>query len=182
MKRLTLLFILTALTSVSVLAQLKKTNSATVSFDASTSLDNLPKAENKTVYAEIDVKTGDLAFEATVKNFAFTNPGMQNHFNNKGWLNSDEFPLFTFSGKIADLSKINFAKNGSYSVTVSGDLVIKNISKPVTTDATIIIKDGALSATSSFSIKLSEYNITNVSIDAGKVAKEPRITVSAELK
>ena len=39
-------------------AQKKTTSSATVSFDATTPKDALPKAENKTVIGSIDTQTG----------------------------------------------------------------------------------------------------------------------------
>jgi polyisoprenoid-binding protein YceI len=134
------------------------------------------------VYAEVTTKTGEVAIEATVKNFVFSNPGMQNHFNGKNWMNSDGYPLFTFTGNITDLTKVNFAKNGTYTVPVTGDLVVKTVTKKITTPVTFIVKDGVVNATTAFKIKLSDFGITNVSIDAGKVSNEPRITVSAELK
>lgn len=181
MKKTILFLSFVALTG-SLFAQKKTTTSAIVNFDASTAIDALPKAENKTVTAAVDTKTGTVAFEATVKNFAFSNPMIQDHFNGDKWMNSDAFPKFTFKGKIADLSKVNFAKNGSYTVQVTGDLTVKDVTKPVTTEATIVVTSGTLSTTTAFSIKLADYGITGVPIDAGKVAKEPKITVSAELK
>jgi len=169
-------------TTGTVFAQLKTTSSAIVAFDASTSVDNLPKAENKTVYAELDTKTGAVAFEAAVKNFAFSNPSMQQHFNGSKWMNSDTYTSFTFTGKISDLSKVNFTKNGTYTVRVTGDLTIRNVTKPLTTTATITVKGTVIGAASSFSFKLSDYGITNVSIDAGKISNEPKVTVTADLK
>jgi hypothetical protein len=41
------------------------------------------------------------------------------------------------------------------------------------------VKDGTVSATSSFTIKLADYGIAGQPIDAGKVAPEPKINVSA---
>lgn len=178
----TILFLSLVAVASGVFAQKKTTTSATVAFDASTAIDALPKAENKTVIAAVDTKTGTVAFEAAVKNFAFTNPMIQDHFNGDKWLNSDAFPTFTFKGKITDLAKADFAKNGSYKVNVAGDLTIRGVTKPVTAPATIVVKDGTLSTTSDFKIALADYGITGVPIDAGKVAKEPKITVSAELK
>ena len=181
MKKTILFLSFVALTG-SLFAQKKTTTSAIVAFDASTSIDALPKAENKTTIAAVDTKTGSVAFESTVKNFAFSNPMIQEHFNGEKWLNSDAFPKFTFKGKITDLSKVDFAKDGSYKVDVAGDLTIRDVTKPVTTAATVVVKGGALSTTADFTIKLSDYGITGVPIDAGKIAKEPKITVSAELK
>jgi polyisoprenoid-binding protein YceI len=181
MKKTILFLSFVALTG-SLFAQKKTTTSATVAFDASTAIDALPKAENKTTIAAIDTKTGTVAFEATVKNFAFSNPMIQDHFNGEKWFNSDVFPKFTFKGKIADLSKVDFTKDGSYAVDVTGDLTVKDVTKPVTAPGTIVVKGGAITATSAFSIKLADFGITGVPIDAGKIAKEPKITVSADLK
>jgi polyisoprenoid-binding protein YceI len=166
--------------SGALFAQTKKTTSATVSFDATTALDALPKAENKTVIAEIDTKTGQIGFEAAVKNFAFTNPTIQAHFNEERWLSSDKYPAFTFMGKINDVTKYNFSKNGIYNVTVTGQMTIKDKTNVVTTPATIEVKNGALVATANFTIVLADYGVQVG--NSGKIAAEPKITVSAELK
>lgn len=179
MKKTVLLLSLVAFTSV-LFAQTKKTTSATVAFDATTPIDALPKAENKTVIAEIDTKSGQIGFEAAVKNFTFTNPTIQAHFNEERWLNSDKFPAFTFMGKITDVTKYNFSKNGVYNVTVTGQLTIKDKTNNVTTPATIEVKNGTLIANASFSIVLADYGIQVGT--AGKIAGEPKITVAAELK
>jgi polyisoprenoid-binding protein YceI len=168
--------------SAVLFAQKKTTTSAVIAFDASTAIDNLPKAENKTAIAALDTKTGSVQIEAAVKNFAFANPGMQGHFNNASWMNSDVFPKFSFEGKIDDLSKISFSKEGSYAISVSGDLTIKDVSKPLTVPGTIVIKGGNISASAEFSIKLADYNMTGGSFASGKVSKEPKIIVIAELK
>ncbi len=181
MKKTILFLAFAAIAGVAV-AQKKTTTSATVNFDATTEKDALPKAENKAVIAAIDTKSGAVAFEATVKNFAFSNAMIQDHFNGDKWMNSDAFPKFTFKGKITDLSKVNFSKDGTYNVTVSGDLTIKDVSKNLSTPATIVVKDGMLNAKSSFSINLADYNISGAPIDGGKVAKQPKITVAADLK
>ncbi|MBI5373409.1 MAG: YceI family protein [Sphingobacteriales bacterium] len=177
-------FLILSLVTMSALAfaQTKKTTSATVSFDASTPKDALPKADNKTVVGEVNTKTGEIGFEAAVKNFAFTNEMIQNHFNGEKWMNSAKFPVFTFTGKITDLSKIKFDKAGNYTVPVSGELTVRDVTKPLSTTATFEVKAGSLIASTSFSIKLADYGITGAPIEAGKIAPEPKITVSAELK
>ncbi len=169
-----------ALMAITGFAQAKTTTSATVAFDAATPLDALPKAENKTVVAMLNTKSGEVGFEAAVNNFAFTNPTIQQHFNEERWMNSGKFPLFTFQGKITDLSKVNFKKDGSYTVPVEGTLTIKDKGNPLSTTATIVVANGALSTSSNFSFKLSEYGI-NVG-SQGKIANEPKITVSADFK
>ena len=108
-------------------AQKKTSTSATIAFDASTAIDDLPKAENKTAIAAIDPEKNTVQFEAAIKNFAFSNPSIQDHFNQKGWMNSDEFPKATFNGVITNPTAVNFKKDGTYNVTVEGDLTLKGI-------------------------------------------------------
>jgi len=178
MKRTTLLLAL-ALTAGTLFAQKKTTTSATISFDATTSTDQFPKAENKTAVAALDTKKGTVAFEAVIKNFSFSNPKIQEHFNAEGWMNSDKFASATFKGKITNLAAINFAKDGTYTADVAGDLTIHGETKPVTTKATVVVSGASITTTSTFKINLDDYKVTGAAIGAGKVAKEPTITVSA---
>lgn len=175
----TILFLSLVAVTAGAMAQKSTTTSAVVSFDATTPKDALPKAENKTVIGSMDKTTGVVVFEAAVNNFAFSNPKIQEHFNGANWMNSGSFPKFTFSGKIDKVNKVKFTKNGVYKVTVTGNLTIKGISKPVSSTGTITVKDGTVSTLSSFTIKLTDYNITGQPIEAGKISTEPKITVSA---
>lgn len=181
MKKIILFLFFAALTG-SVFAQKKTTTSAIVKFDASTAIDNLPKAENKTVIAVLNTTTGAIAFEAAVKNFAFSNPMIQDHFNGGNWMDSDKHPSFTYKGNITDLSAVNFTKDGTYQVKTEGVLTVKGLEQKLAAPATIVIKENTISAFTDFSIKLADFGITGAPIEAGKVAKEPKITINAELK
>ena len=179
MKKFILILALVAVTG-SVFAQKKTPTSATVAFDASTSIDALPKAENKTVIAALDPQTGSIAFEANVKNFAFSNPTIQEHFNGANWMNSDQFATFVFKGNLGN--GVDFSKDGVYSTIADGTLTVKGVAQNVKAPVTITVKGGAINATSNFSIKLADYGISGAPIDGGKVAKEPKVSVSADFK
>ena len=166
--------------SGAVFAQKKTTTSATVAFDATTPKDALPKAENKTVIGAVDFSTGDVAFEANVKNFNFANPKMQEHFNGATWMNSDQFPKFTYTGKIDNVKKINIKKDGIYKAKVDGTMTIKGISKPVEAKGTATVTGGKITVTAEVKLKLEDFGISGQPIESGKVAREPVITVSAE--
>jgi len=47
-------------------------------------------------------------------------------------------------------------------------------------EGTFTSTGGKIKATTSFTVKLADFNITGQPIDAGKVSKEPKISVSAE--
>jgi polyisoprenoid-binding protein YceI len=181
MKRTTLILAL-ALTGTTLFAQKKTSTSATILFDATTSKDALPKAENKTVVAAIDPKSGMVAFEAVIKSFTFTNPTIQEHFNGESWLNSDQFPTAFFKGKLTNLSSINFKKDGTYTAEVEGELTLHGKTQPVKSTGLLVVNGKTITATSEFVIKLADYGIAGGAITAGKVSSEPKITVTAELK
>jgi len=180
MKR-TILFIAIATISTITFAQKKTSTSATIAFDASTAIDDLPKAENKTAIAAIDPVKNTVQFEASIKNFAFSNPKIQEHFNQKGWLNSDEFPKTTFNGLITNPAAVNFKKDGTYTVNIEGDLTIKGKTQKVKTPATIVVAGKTLKTNAAFNIKLVDFGVEGQPITAGKVSGEPKISVSAEL-
>ena len=164
----------------SLLAQKKTTTSAIVSFDASTVKDALPKAENKTVIGSLDTQTGDVAFEAAVKNFSFSSPKMQEHFNGDNWFKSDTYPVFSFTGKIEKISKVKFTKDGTYKVSADGVMKIRDVSNKAKIEGTITVAGGKIKIASNFVVKLADYNITGMPIESGKVDKQPKVSVTAE--
>lgn len=180
MKKTMLLAVL-AISLGQVSAQKKTTTSAVINFDATTAKDALPKAVNNTVIAAIDTKKGTVAFEAGIKGFSFTNPMIQEHFNGAGWMNSDKFPTATFEGNITNLSEVDFTKEGTYKANVEGDLTMHGITQKIKTTANIVVGK-TITASAEFSVKLADYEINGGAIAAGKVSKEPSITVQAEFK
>ncbi len=181
MKKITLLLVCIFVTGA-VIAQKKMTTSSTIAFDATTGSDALAKAENKTVVAAIELRTGAIAFEALIKSFSFSNPMMQDHFNGENWMESDKFPTATFKGKITNFETIHFAQDGTYAADVSGELIIHGVANAVTTSGTITVTGKAIAVVAAFTIKLEDYGITGKAIDGGKVAKEPKLTVAADFK
>ena len=177
-KTITLLALM--ILTVSVFAQKKTTTSATVSFDATTAKDNLPKADNKTVIASFNTQTGEVAFEAAVKNFSFSNPQMQQHFNGAQWFQSDTYPVFTFTGKIEDNKKVKYSKDGVYKVNVTGSMKIRDITNKLKVTGTVTVKGGKITVASNFKIRLADYKIGGVPVESGKIDKEPKVSVAAE--
>ena len=177
-----LFFIALSMVVLTGFAQKKKTTSATISFDATTSLDKLPKADNKTVIASLDTKKGTLAFEAIIKNFSFSNPKMQEHFNSPNWMDSDKYPNATFKGKLTNLSTINFKKDGTYPAELEGELNLHGKTQQLKTTGSVTVKGKVVSASADFTLKLEDYGVNGPAIGAGKVSKDPKVSVTAELK
>ena len=70
-------------------------------------------------------------------------------------------------------------KNGNYAATVKGTLTIKGIAKPVTVKGTIVVNNGVIKVDAAFIVKLVDYNISGQPVEAGKVSKEPKVSISA---
>jgi len=162
--------------------QKKTTTSAVVNFDATTSLDHLPKANNKAVVALIDTKSGNVAFEVTIKNFSFYNPLMQEQFNSSKYMNSDQFPTATFKGKITNMSDVKFNTNGTYTAMVEGLLTIHGVSNSFATTASVVVNGKKIRVVSDFTIRITDYKISGPAIMIGKVSKEPKIHVQADFQ
>lgn len=157
------------------------TRDAAVSFDAtakSSPEDIKGKTSNGTfVFSQAD---GRMEAAVLVKGFLFEKALMQEHFN-ENYLESGKYPKAQFKGKIDDLSKVNFDKDGTYQATVSGDLIMHGVTKSVSVPATFTIKGGKIAVASTFVTVLADYNIDVPSLVADKVAKEAKIKIEGTL-
>lgn len=69
---------------------------------------------------------------------------MQSHFNGNNWMNSDQFPKFTYTGTIDNFSKIKLSKDGVYTAKVNGNMTIKGITKKIKVAGKITVAEGKL--------------------------------------
>jgi polyisoprenoid-binding protein YceI len=111
-----------------------------------------------------------------VKSFEFKVALMQEHFN-ENYMESDKLPKSSFKGKISNLDKIDFKKDGMYPAEVSGDLTIHGVTKPVATSGTIEVKGQTLTAKAKFTVSPKDYNIVIPSLVEDKIAKTIDINV-----
>lgn len=177
-KRIVFLFFFFLLTVPFLQAQeLYITRNGQISFFSTTPVEDI-KAANNEVSSVINIKTGAMQFVVLIKSFQFKKAAMQEHFNMKNYMNSDNFPKSEFKGTITDLGKVDFSKEGSYPVTVEGNLTMHGVTNKLRTNGTVTVKDGRISTLSKFNIKLADYKISVPSIVSSKVAEVVEITVN----
>jgi hypothetical protein len=157
-------------------AQKYYTKNGSISFFSKTSLENI-SADNNQVVSVLNSATGELQFSLLIKNFHFKKSLMEEHFN-ENYLESDQYPKATFKGNIADLAKVNFTTDGSYNVSVSGDLTIHGVTQKISSTATITVKAGMINATSKFNARPADYNITIPKVVRDNIAETIEVTVS----
>ena len=97
-------------------------------------------------------------------------------------MDSDKFPKATFNGTITNLAAVNFKADGTYSADVTGDLTMHDVTKPVTTKASVVVSGKTITTTTDFTVALADYDVKGAAIGAGKVATDPKISVVAEFK
>jgi polyisoprenoid-binding protein YceI len=174
MKRL---FLLGFLLNIVLLANAQKymTKNGYIGFLSQTSVETI-KADNNQVVGVMDVATGEMVFQALIKSFHFDRALMEEHFN-ENYLESDKIPKATFKGKITNLSSVDFTKNGTYDVTVDGDLTIHDVTNKISTKGTLEVVSGGLNANAKFKIVPEEYKINIPSVVRDKIDKNLEVTV-----
>lgn len=145
------------------------TKNGRISFFSKTSIENIDAVNNQAV-SILNSKTGELVFSVLINGFLFKKALMQEHFN-ENYMESTRYPKALFNGKITDMSQVNFARDGSYTVTVSGDLTMHGVTRAITTKADIKVSGKKISAQSSFSINPADFNISIPKVVENNIAK-----------
>ncbi len=151
------------------------TRTGKIEFHAGTSVEDVDAVNNE-VTSMVNNKTGEIVFNVLIKSFHFKRALMEEHFN-ENYLESSKIPKATFKGKITDLSAVNFAKDGTYKATVTGELNLHGATQQVTMPATVTIAGGNIRGQASFKIKPEDYKIVIPSLVQDKVAKVVDISV-----
>lgn len=152
------------------------TKSGKISFYSKSPMENIEAVNNKVV-SVWDVATGQLEFAVLMKGFEFAKALMQEHFN-ENYVESDKYPKAVFKGIIENSNTLSLTTDNSVTVNVNGYLTMHGLTNPVKTTGVITIKNGVISATSNFSVALSNYGISIPSIVAGKINKNIAIVVT----
>lgn len=155
------------------------TKTGKINFTSKAPMEDI-EGKNKTVTAVLDTKSGAFQFSVQMKSFEFEKALMQQHFN-ENYVESDKYPDATFRGVVVNNGAVNYAKDGTYNVTVRGKLTIHNITKDVEVPGTITVNGGKVDATSTFNILLSDYRISIPSAVKEKVSNSIRVIVDTRL-
>ena len=176
MKQIVFFFLVTVVCCNMATAQKYYTKNGSISFFSKAALEDI-KADNNQVMSVINTQTGELQFSLLTKGFHFKKALMEEHFN-ADYMESDKFPKSTFKGTITDITKVDFTKDGTYQVNVSGDLSIHGVTKKTTANSSIAIKGGKITGSSKFTVALSDFNITIPKVYQDNISKTIEITVA----
>ncbi len=100
--------------------------------------------------------TGDLVFSVAINTFKFPKALMEEHFNSD-YLESDKYPRATFKGKVQEHPDLT--KNGTYPITVVGELNVHNVKQNRTIPGTLTVNNGAVTMIAEFVVKCADHHI-----------------------
>jgi polyisoprenoid-binding protein YceI len=156
------------------------TKTGTINFNAGTSMEDID-ATNKSVTSVVDLATGQIEFAVLIKGFEFKRGLMQEHFN-ENYMESEKYPKAIFKGKVEDISKVNFTKDGKYPVTISGTLDLHNVKKEITVQGTFTITGGAIAGEGKFTIMVEDYAIKIPGAVKDKISPSVAVKVTCNYK
>jgi len=153
---------------------LYKVKSGKIIFTSTAPLESI-KATADELTGYIDVMNRNFTFSVKNKSFkGFNSPLQQEHFN-ENYMESDKFPISSFTGKI--IENVNLAVDGSYDIRAKGTLEVHGIKQERIIHGNIIIKNQQANVTSDFSIQLQDHNITVPRIVNQKINQEIKVNV-----
>lgn len=173
---LTSLLVLALIRPLAGQSQAYLTRTGFIGFYSRTPLEDI-KAENNQVFAAIDPGKKQIAFSLLIKGFIFAKELMQEHFN-ENYAESDKYPKANFSGSYSGDVPLN--KDGSYRVTIKGNLNFHNVTKAIEVPATIEVKNGHLLGIADFKLKPEDFNISIPSLVRDKIDKEISVKVNID--
>ena len=158
-------------------AQLMKSESSEIKFFSEAPMENIEAVTTKSS-GVINTKNNQMALVIPIKSFEFEKALMQEHFN-ENYLESDKYKNATFKGFID--GKINWKKDGEYETSATGTLNIHGVEQERTIKGKLIVKDGKVSLSSKFNVKLEDHKIKIPQAVFMNIAEVVEVTMSMSL-
>ena len=126
-----------------------------------------------------DIEKKVFAFKIDMISFAgFNSPLQREHFN-ENYMETMQFPLDTFSGKVIEYVDLRF--DGEYKVRAKGKLVIHGVERERIINSVIKVDGDNITITSKFIVALADHDIKIPRVVYDKLAPEISVEVEANL-
>ncbi|MBC7913937.1 MAG: YceI family protein [Pyrinomonadaceae bacterium] len=175
--RLLFLFAICLCLNTATIAQNLVSKNAKVRFFSSTPIEDIKAVSEKGVVVIIP-KTGEIAFQVAIATFDFDKGLMEEHFN-ENYMESPKFPFARFNGKISPFPDLT--KDGEYTVTATGNLLIHGVLKQRTIPGKITVSNGKAKLISAFDVACAEHSIKIPKLVFTKVAEVIKVNIETTL-
>lgn len=158
--------------------QIFGTDNGSITFSSDAPLE-LIKASSKEMRGKFDISKKLFAFTVKIRSFeGFNSPLQKEHFN-ENYMESNQYPSASFSGKI--IEDMDFSKDGSFTLRAKGNLSIHGMVQERIIKCNILVKNGKISIQTHFTVPLVEHDIPIPKVVHEKLASEIKIEVKADL-
>ena len=155
-----------------------RTETGQVTFVSDAPLE-LISAESRELKGAVDPEKLTFAFQLDVRSLkGFNSPLQQEHFY-ENYIESEKFPVASFSGKI--IEKVDFNVPGNLPVRAKGILKIHGVEQERIINCTLNIIENGFEVSSEFIVPLEDHEINIPKLVYQKIAEEIKVTINAEL-
>lgn len=116
------------------------------------------EATNNKVASILNAETGDVVVSTLVRSFKFHEALVEEHFN-ENYMESHKYPKSVFKGKITNWNDVDLNTDGTYTIQIEGEHSMHGETRTVNTKGTFTVKNGNVSAKTSFDVSLENYKI-----------------------
>lgn len=162
---------------LSAIAQSYMGKTVKVRLFSSTPVEDIRAVNVKAVAALIG-KTREIVVHVPIKSFEFDKKLMQEHFN-ENYMESDKYPIAKFKGTIDQ--QIDFTKNGTYDVNVTGVLSVHGVDKPRSIVGKLVVNGNVLQIITAFKVACVDHKIKIPSLVITKIAEVINVNVDGQL-
>ncbi|MBS1925497.1 MAG: YceI family protein [Bacteroidetes bacterium] len=160
-------------------AQLYEVNSGSIDFVSEAKLE-LIKASSNDLKGRLDLGKKIFAFVVKIASFnGFNSPLQKEHFN-ENYMESNQYPNASFSGKIIEDLQID--NDGDFTIRAKGLLTIHGVARERIIKCLLKISKGVIAVSSNFTVQLAEHNIPIPKIVYEKLASEIKVEVNATMQ
>jgi polyisoprenoid-binding protein YceI len=152
--------------------QIYMTRTGFLIFFSQTNMEDI-KAENKQLYAVINLEKKELAFMVLMKGFEFKKELMQTHFNSN-YVESDKYPKASFNGTYTGDVDMNGAVSN---IRAKGSFSVHGVTKEIEVPATLQLVNGALVGHASFNVSPEDYDIKIPRLVRNNIARQVDVEI-----
>ncbi len=138
----------------------------------------LIKASTSQFIGILDLERNAFAVSVPIFSFKGFNSALQREHFNENYMESEKYPKGVFKGLILD-EDIDLSKNGYYSVSTMGELIIHGVEKKRKIPCEIKVEDGMITINSKFDVFLDDHKIKIPMIVSKKLSEVIHVNIEA---
>jgi len=144
--------------------------------------------QNSNALVEIDFRAGTVRAVVNIDSFCFQNNFTSGRMNDiirqrfrEYYMESRQYPVVDFNGKITNLKQVRYKTDGTYPVTISGILTLHGVRKNITAKAILTVQGAQTTIISDFIIEPKAYGIRLPAYIGYMYFEQVHIRISATL-